>query len=83
MIYSPKQIGWVFPLKGSILLQTTTPLHQYTIFYDEQEKQFRVNYHEHITNESGYCHKPTLSKCIHWVESEHFPSKLLRWFNKV
>ena len=53
-----------------------SPLHSYVIRYDELEGAYLVDYYERMTGEHGDKFCKTVDEAKHWIETDHYPSKM-------
>ena len=81
MLYKLKELKWND--HDGVKSTLKTPLIEYTIRWDEHEKQYRVTYFEHVTQESAPKLCPSLEEAKDWAVNTHMKDKMLRWFTEV
>lgn len=81
MLLKLKNTEW--KMVQDIKEERTTVMHHYTIRWDDHEKQFRVTYTDHITQESGFTLKKTLDAAKAWVDDLHIPGNIPKHFDVV
>ncbi len=74
---SLKELVWVENNYAGILTHTAkSPLHDYTIRYDDLEQAYLVDYYERMTNEHGSEFFRSADEAKTWAQSTHYPSKM-------
>ena len=53
-----------------------SPLHDYTIRYDELERAYLIDYYERMTNEHGCEFFKSVDEAKSWAQTTHYASKM-------
>ena len=61
---------------GIVTHTAKSPLHDYTIRYDELERAYLIDYYERMTNEHGNEFFKSVDEAKNWAQSTHYPSKM-------
>ena len=61
---------------GIVTHTAKSPLHDYTIRYDELEGAYLIDYYERMTNEHGCEFFKSVDEAKNWAQSTHYPSKM-------
>lgn len=72
-----KALPWTENNYAGIVTHTAkSPLHDYTIRYDELERAYLIDYYERMTNEHGSEFFKSVDEAKQWAQSTHYPSKM-------
>ena len=61
---------------GIVTHTAKSPLHDYTIRYDELEGAYLIDYYERMTNEHGNEFFKSVDEAKNWAQSTHYPHKM-------
>ena len=61
---------------GIVTHTAKSPLHDYTIRYDDLEGAYLIDYYERMTNEHGCEFFKSVDEAKSWAQSTHYPSKM-------
>ena len=61
---------------GIVTHTAKSPLHDYTIRYDDLEGAYLIDYYERMTNEHGCEFFKSVDEAKNWVQLIHYPSKM-------
>lgn len=72
-----KALPWTENNYAGIVTHTAqSPLHDYTIRYDELERAYLIDYYERMTNEHGSEFFKSVDEAKQWAQSTHYPHKM-------
>lgn len=72
-----KPLRWTQNNYAGIVTHTAkSPLHDYTIRYDDLEGAYLIDYYERMTNEHGNEFFKSVDEAKNWAQSTHYPSKM-------
>lgn len=72
-----KPLKWTQNNYAGIVTHTAkSPLHDYTIRYDELERAYLIGYYERMTDENGSKFFKSVDEAKQWAQSTHYRDKM-------